>query len=87
MASTSGSRPKPRTRQASGTKTLRDYVGPGKSFDQSEVPTYRAIIQQGILIKEDMVINEVKDKSDIGALAIAKAVTPLIMAQWHKSNA
>ena len=43
MASTSGSRPKPRTRQASGTKTLRDYAGPGKPFDQSEVPTYRSI--------------------------------------------
>ena len=87
MASASGSRSKPRTRQVSGAKNLRDYVGPGKPFDQSEVPTYRAVIQQGILIKEDMVMNEVKDKSDIGALTIAKAVTPLIMAQWHKSNA
>ena len=87
MASASGSRSKPRTRQVSGAKNLRDYVGPGKPFDQSEVPTYRAVIQQGILIKEDMVMNEVKDKSDIGALTIAKAVTPLIMAQWQKSNA
>ena len=83
MASTSGIKPKPKTRHESGAKALREYIGVGKPFDQTEVPTYRAVIQQGIL----MVMNEVKHKSDIGALDISRAVSPLIIAQWHKSNA
>ena len=87
MASTSGTKLKPKTRHESGTKALREYIGVGKSFDQTEVPTYRAVTQQGILIKEGMVMKKVKDKSDIGALDISRAVSPLILAQWLKSNA
>ena len=78
---------KPKTRHQSGTKSLRDYVGVGKDFDKTEVPTLRAVIQQGIFLKDNIVMNDEAAKNFVGGAVIAKKVAPLILAQWHKSNA
>ena len=51
-----------RTRHQSGSK-LTELVGPGKDFIPSEVPTLRAVIQQGILIKEELLAKQ--DKKDV----------------------
>ena len=50
----------------------------------SEVPTLRAIIQKGILIKERLMIEEMTSKKKI---ELVKEVAPLVLAQWQKSNA
>ena len=33
-----------------------DYVGKGKEFMPSELPTHRAVIQRGILLKEQTMV-------------------------------
>ena len=73
-----------RTRHQSGSK-LTELVGPGKEFIQSEVPTLRAVIQKGILIKEELLVKQ--DKKDIHVSEVAVKLVPMIVAQWQKSNA
>ena len=63
---------------------LKDYVGVGTDIDK--VPTLRAVIQQGILLKDDLVLNDDSAKNLIGSAIIAKKVAPIIIAQWHKYN-
>merc|ERR1712129_410117 len=60
-----------RTRHQSGSK-LTELMGPGKEFIQSEVPTLRAVIQQGILIKEELLVRQ--DKKDIHVSEVAVKV-------------
>ena len=73
-----------RTRHQSGSK-LTELVGPGKDFIPSEVPTLRAVIQQGILIKEELLAKQ--DKKDVHVSELAVKLVPMIVAQWQKSNA
>ena len=40
-----------KTRLASSTK-LANYLGAGKDFDSSEVPTLRDVLRKGILLQE-----------------------------------
>jgi len=49
------------------------------------VPTLRAVIQQGILIKEELLVRQ--DKKDIHDSEVAVKLVPMIVAQWQKSNA
>ena len=81
-SSTGGSK----TRHQSGSK-LRDYVGPGKELDASEAPTLRSIIQKGILMKEVALIEEEKGKFKVLVADVIRQLTPLVLAQWSKSNA
>ena len=55
MDTAGGSKSKAKTRHQSGTK-LSEFVGRGKEFVECEVPTLRAVIRKGILIKEKMMI-------------------------------
>ena len=48
---------KPRTRISSGSK-ISDYVGAGQEFNKSEVPTNRAVIRMGLLLKERKLLEE-----------------------------
>lgn len=77
---------RPKTRHQSGTQLLKEYVGVGKPIDKLEVPTVRAVLQQCILLKDDMVLNDESSKNQIGSSTLAKKVAPIILAQWHKSN-
>ena len=64
MSVPGGSKGGAKTRHQSGTR-LGELVGPGKEFVLSEVPTLRAIIQKGILIKERLMIEEMTSKKNI----------------------
>ena len=75
-----------RTRHQSGSK-LTQLVGPGKEFMPSEVPTLRAVIQRGLLIKERLQLEQGTVKTDIQASEISVELVPLIRAQWPRSNA
>ena len=86
MSVPGGSKGGAKTRHQSGTK-LGELVGPGKEFVLSEVPTLRAIIQKGILIKERLMIEEMTSKKNILVGELVKEVAPLVLAQWQKSNA
>lgn len=83
MAGTSS---KPRTRHSSGTK-MSEFIGPGKEFNPSELPTNRAVIQRGILQKETKAIFFNLDMSKYTNREVAQDLTPLLIAQWTKSNA
>ena len=85
-ASPGSSSSKPRTRHDSSNK-ISDLVGKGKEFDLSEVPSVRAVIQRGILIKEKLIIEQEVAPSEIKVGEIARQLAPLILDQWHKSNA
>ena len=69
------------TREGSGS-----FVGKGKDLDKKEVPSLRAVIQQGILLKETLVLEDGLTKLEISARDLAKELAPLIVAQWSKSN-
>ena len=64
MSVPGGSKGGAKTCHQSGTN-LGELVGPGKEFVLSEVPTLRAIIQKGILIKEMLMIEEMTSKKNI----------------------
>ena len=80
------SRPKVgKTRQQIGSK-LGELVGPGKEFMPSEVPTLRACIQRGILIKERQLLEDSKAKTEIHVGETCKELAPLVLSQWQRSN-
>ena len=66
---------------------LKELIGAGKCFDSSEVPTYRAVIQQGILLKEQKILENSLNKNETSTREVCKDVAKLILQQWHKSNA
>ena len=69
---------KHRTRHSSSCK-LSDYIGGGKEFILSEVPTNRAVIQRGILLRENKCVEDGISKQNYSKDQIAKD-------QWLKSN-
>ena len=75
-----------KTRRHSDSK-LSELVGPGKEFIPSEVPTLRAIIQKGILIRDRLVLEQGSAKKDVRVKDIVDELVPLIVAQWQISNA
>ena len=78
-----------RTRKCAQSLTdskLSSFVGQGKEFLHSEVPTLRAVIQRGILIKEDLLLEHGAAKTDIHVKQIVDQLVPLIFAQWQRSN-
>ena len=75
-----------KTRRHSDSK-LSELVGPGKEFIPSEVPTLRAIIQRGILIRDRLLLEQGSAKTDVHIKDIVVELVPLIVAQWQISNA
>ena len=73
--------------QLQGSSKLKEFVGSGKKFDLSEVPTLRSMIQQGILVKEELLMDNSLKKNQVKTRDICKNVAKLMLAQWHKSNA
>ena len=70
------------TRQSS-CSAMTDFVGKGKEFMPSELPTHRAVIQRGILLKEQtMMYRKHYTNRDI-----ANDLSLLVLAQWSKANA
>ena len=87
MSKRSGKSTRPKTRHASGSN-LQDYVGAGKEFDPTKVPTLRAMIQQGIFLRDQKFLFEdvAKNAPSYSKKQIAKDLAPMILAQWHKSR-
>ena len=56
-------------------------VRSGKEFLPSEVPTLRAVIQKGILIREGVLVELGKAKTDVHSKDIIAQLVPLIVAQ------
>lgn len=71
------------TRQSSSTK-IQELVGAGKNFLSSEVPTNRAVIQQGILLKIQQISQHSTKYSNRD---LCKDLVPLVFSQWVKANA
>ena len=83
MASSGGS--KPRTRNTSGCK-MSDYVGAGKEFAVADVPTNRADIRRGLLLREQKLYEEGIPASHYPAKVLARDLAPLVEQQWQKAN-
>ena len=75
-----------KTRKQSYSK-LSELVGSGKDFLPSEVPTLRAVIQKGIVIREGVLVELEKAKTEVHSKDIIAQLVPLIVAQWQISNA
>ena len=86
MATSGGSKAKAKTRHQSGSK-LSEFVGRGTEFIECDVPTLRAVMRKGILIKEKLMIEEEVQKNDIKRGDVIREVVPLILGQWQKLNA
>ena len=82
MATPGGS--KPRTRQASSCK-LSGFVGAGKEFSLADVPTVRAVIRRGLLLKEQKA-EEGVDHKNYPTKDMARDLATLVVAQWQKAN-
>jgi len=76
-----------RTRHSSATQ-LTEFVGCPKEFYLSDVPTLRAVIQRGLLIKERLYAenDEVFTTGRGLTTRICTELAPLITAQWRKAN-
>ena len=81
MATPGGS--KPRTRQVSSCK-LSGFVGAGKEFSLADVPTVRAVIRRGLLLKEQKAEEGVDHKNPTKDMA--RDLATLVVAQWQKAN-
>ena len=50
------------------------------------MPTLRACIQRGILIKERQLLEDSKAKTEIQVGDTCKKLAPLVLSQWQRSN-
>ena len=82
MAASGGS--KPRTRHSSDCK-MSSYAGSPQDFSPADVPTLRAVIRRGLLLKEEMKEGGI-DLRHYSARAIAHDLAPIVEAQWQKAN-
>ena len=74
-----------KTRRHSASK-LSEFVGPTKEFLPSEVPTLRAIIQRGLLVRDRLLLEQGSAKTEIHTKDIIAELVPLISTQWQMSN-
>ena len=45
------------------------------------------MIQRGILLREKLLIEDEKSRTEISVNQLSKELVPLVLAQWHRSNA
>ena len=80
----SGGGSKPRTRHSSDCK-MSAYVGAGKEFSLADVPTNRAVIRRGLLLR-DQKCQDGLDYRNYTVNAIARDLAPILENQWQKAN-
>ena len=73
------------TRSSCSTK-LSSFVGAGKEFLQSEVPTLRSVICRGIFIQEENLHNNIT-RCNYPVQKIASELASLVLNQWKRANA
>ena len=76
---------RPRTRHTFEDK-LVNLVGSAKAFQLNDLPTYRAVIQRGLLIKQEHYVEHDTKKGVLKKQLIISKLAPLVIAQWKKSN-
>ena len=69
-----------KTRRRSASK-LSEFVGPAKEVLPSEVPTLRAIIQRGLLVRDRLLLEQGSAKTEIHTKDIIAELVPLISNQ------
>ena len=74
-----------KTRNSVKTK-LSEVVGPGKEFILSEVPTWRAILQKGILLREQKLLVESVHSSSYPVKDLCSDLASAVLGQWKVSN-
>ena len=84
MAS-SGGGSKPRTRHSSGCK-MTVYVGAGKEFSLADVPTNRALISRGLLLRDQKWQDGI-DYRHCTLKEIARDLAQILETQWQKAYA
>ena len=62
--------------------SLEELVGSGKNFLPSEVPTYRAVFQRGIILQQENAY-----KTSYKTSNLCHDLAEEIISQWQKSNA
>ena len=75
-----------KTRSATKTK-LSQFVGPGKDFLISEVPTWRSVIQKGIQLRNKKWQEDGVSKNLYSVNDMCRELSELIHLQWKKANA
>ncbi|XP_065656719.1 uncharacterized protein LOC136082069 [Hydra vulgaris] len=70
----------------SSTTAISDFIGPVKDFIPSELPTNRAVIQKGILLKEQKNITCNLHHNKYSNKDLASDLIPFVLAQWRKAN-
>ena len=75
----------PKTRKSSGSK-ISDYLGAGKDFLPSEVPTLRGALRKAILMQEELMIKEDMDRRLLPISDMMNLVADSVIAQWQKRN-
>ena len=70
----------------SSTTAISDFIGPGKDFIPSELPTNRAVIQKGILLKEQKSMTCNLHHNKYSNKDLASDLIPFVLAQWRKAN-
>ena len=76
---------KAKTRHGSGSH-LSEWVGTGKKMLTSEVPTVRSVLRQGILLKEEALLEQDVKVNLYLVDELVKDLAPLVQEQWRKSN-
>ena len=74
-----------KTRSTVKTK-LTEFVGPGKDFLISEVPTWRSIIQQGINLRDKKLIENSVSKNLYSVNDMCDDLANMVQIQWQKAN-
>ena len=79
-----------KTRHSSGIK-MAEYLGTGKTLLCSELPTLRSVLRQGLLYKEEKILQEGTMKQGrsytYGVGDVASDMTTILIAQWKRANA
>ena len=73
---------KRKTRNASGSK-LSDYLGTGKEFMLTEVPTLRGALRKALLIQETLILG---DRRNLPVNDLMTEVATSVIKQWQISN-
>ena len=78
-------KPQPGTR-ASIKFSISQYIGSGKEFTLTELPTLREVLRYGVFLQEKYKIEHDKDYRNYSIQDVAKDVLPSLLAQWKRAN-
>ena len=75
----------PKTRSETGSK-VADYIGCGKEFSLSEIPTNRDVLCMGILMKEKKLLEDDVAMRNYPNKVLASDLAVNIIKQWYRAN-